>query len=171
MSADNIEDLRRQFEAARSVAEWDSAAELSQRIIELEQGQVNPSPSGVRIETAVTELPATEDFPGGRSFYVTVIDEEGVHVLDSQYAELEGRIVLMSRYVRPGYGFKGYGTKSFVEGPLALSISTGKPMKTTPLSEDGVAFYRALERKGVVTITPDPERPHIFWMEPGWSVR
>ncbi len=37
MNADNLEDLRRQFNEAREASNWDLAAGLSQRIIELEQ--------------------------------------------------------------------------------------------------------------------------------------
>ena len=36
MSTDNLEDLRKQFEAARDAGEWDRAAELSQRIVDEE---------------------------------------------------------------------------------------------------------------------------------------
>ncbi len=102
----------------------------------------------------------------GRHFSSAVVGEQGMIVALSEYEESDDNILLRTLSTTTGYTMKGYGTKMFVEGPLALSIQTGKPIKTVGLTDDGRAFYRSLERKGVVTIDADPDRPGVFVMRP-----
>jgi ribosomal protein S18 acetylase RimI-like enzyme len=59
MNAGNLEDLRRQFEASRDAADWDRAAELSQRMIDEELAGSAPVSTSERRGTVV--LRKTDD--------------------------------------------------------------------------------------------------------------
>jgi len=101
-----------------------------------------------------------------RHFSSIVVDEQGTLVALSEYEESDDNILLRTLRTTAGHTMRGYGTKMFVEGPLALSVQTGKPIKTIGLTDDGRAFYRNLERKRLITIDADPERSGVFTMRP-----
>jgi len=123
-----------------------------------------PSPSHKSARVVVTSEPTPRP-EGGTRFYIDVYDEHGTYVLESIYDELPDVIVLTSRYAKPGYAMKGYGTAAFIDksGPLALSLRTGKPMVIVELSHEGAAFYNALEAKGIARFrqTPNAEYPYV----------
>ena len=56
MSTDNLEDIRRQFEAARNAADWDLAARLSQQIIDAELS--SSAEAAVYTTSGFSSLPA-----------------------------------------------------------------------------------------------------------------
>jgi len=95
-----------------------------------------------------------------------VKDEFGNPVLEAVAREYDDKILLVTRYVRLGEAMKGYGTRAFVEGPLALSIKTGKPMVVDELSWEAGAFYKALEQKGIASLRMTPGEEHLYKVLP-----
>ena len=119
--------------------------------------------------TVKTTLESTHE--GVRSFVTVVYDKLGTPVLESTWEELDDKIVLLTRYAKPGEYQKGYGTKAFMEGPLAQSIKTGKPMVISELSREARAFYEALEQKGIASLRMTPGEEYLYKVLPGKAVQ
>ena len=109
-----------------------------------------------RIKTTVTTF-------GGSKYFTTIaVSKHEVVFSMAEYEETVDKVLLRVLSTNPNYVMMGYATRVFVSGPLALSIQTHKSIMTVGLTDDGRAFYKALERKGMITIDADPERSGVF---------
>lgn len=123
------------------------------------------SPAGVTY-TEAAQKATVETISEQRADFVvhttTVKNEYGESVLEAVSHEFNNEILLYTRYAKPGEAMKGYGTRAFIEGPMELSIRTGKPLVVDEMSSDARFFYEALERRGIASFRMTPGAKHMY---------